>query len=733
MTPTASRIVAARVLLLGFGLTTVLSAPAFAQSASRQRLITGCGGSTYASARRAKELADARKAGSRATPAPVARANAQTAQGEAERPSIDAANGVVTKTTINSEALQSSNSQNSYDAIKDVPGVQQTDTRGGAITDSLQIRGIKLSSTTSYRLDGGLPIANNIAMPIEDKCRVEALKGAGALEFGIASPAGIVNYVMKRASDIPNTSIALVGNGYGQSIGSADVGGRFGSYDQFGVRVSLAGGEYGSFTRGAGGTRYLAAMTGDWQPSDRASLQLDFEQFGIDVIEQAPLQLLKAVNGKITVPNVPDPTVLLSGPWANNIGVAQNVFARGKYDLGGGFQLVAEAGRSEGNRPTRNVAQISAYNLVTGKGTMTITQVTNQETVNGYQDVHLKNHAEFGGDVANDFTVGWTHNVRDFNNPQNPQVQLVQNIYHPILYPTIPAHPASVIDLPNNDWDTDYYASDNLTLGHLRLLGGVRQVSYTSDSVAAKTFKHLRTVQSVLAPAGGFVFDMTRSLSVYGSYLQSLEESGQAPVNTANAYSVLPPARATQREIGLRTSGNGLTTTLGYFSINKGNATTDPVTNIFALNGTIDYQGLESTASVRLDRNLTFNTGAQLMRARQDSIDDPTINGKMPENTPNFSGSAGFAYRSVVSGLGFNVGANYFKLRQINPQDQGVLPGYMVVNTGASYVARMGGRRYTLNLNMNNALNKRYFSTSSSNAFGVGAPRLISLTTRVDL
>ncbi|MBV9409940.1 MAG: Plug domain-containing protein, partial [Candidatus Eremiobacteraeota bacterium] len=164
MTPTASRIAAARVLLLGFGLTTVLSASAFAQSASRQRLITGCGGSTYASARRAKELADARKAGSRATPAPVARANAQT---EAERPTVDAANGVVTKTTINSEALQQSNSQNSYDAIKDVPGVQQTDTRGGAITDSLQIRGIKLSSTTSYRLDGGLPIANNIAMPIE--------------------------------------------------------------------------------------------------------------------------------------------------------------------------------------------------------------------------------------------------------------------------------------------------------------------------------------------------------------------------------------------------------------------------------------------------------------------------------------------------------------------------------------------------------------------------------------
>ncbi len=725
---TASRSSAA-VLALGLTLSPLLAAPAFAQSASGARPVTGCTGSTFASAKRAYAAMRARRSRTRVASTPAA--TAQSTQSEADRPSAEAGGGgVVTKTTITSDALQSSNSQNTYDAIKNIPGVVQTDTRGGAITDSLQIRGIKLSSTTSYRLDGGLPLVNNIALPVEDKCRVEAFKGAGALEFGIASPAGIVNYVLKRAGDLPNTSVTMVTNGYGQSIGSADVGGRFGYGNQFGVRVNLAGGEYGSFVHGAGGTRYFASVTGDWVPSERLSTQVDFEQFGIDVIEQAPLQLLKAVNGKIAVPNVPDPTKLLSGAWARSVGIGQNVFARTQYGLGSGFTLVAEAGRSEGDRPQRNVGQISNYNLVTGQGTETVTLVTNQQTVNGYLDLHLKNHFESRG-VVNDLSFGYNRNVRNFNNPQNPSVTYTQNIYNPITLPA-PIRPQTVADLPNNSHDEDYYVSDTLSMGRLRLLGGVRQISYTSDSVA-KGGKHLTTRQSVLAPAGGFVYDVNRGLSVYASYLLSLEESGQAPVNAANAYNVLPPARATQRELGVRTTGKTLSTTLGYFTIEKGNATTDPVTNIFALNGNTIFEGLESTIALNLGRRLTFNTGAQLMRARQDSIGDATINGKVPENTPNFSGNAGFTYRPAPGGLGLNVGMIAYNRRQINPQNQATIPGFVTTSAGANYTARLDGRRYTFNLNVGNLLNKRYFSSSVGGAYGVGAPRIISLTSRVDL
>jgi len=47
---------------------------------------------------------------------------------------------------------------------------------------------IKLNLFSNYRLNGGLPIAGVICDPNEDKERIEALKGANALMFGVASP-----------------------------------------------------------------------------------------------------------------------------------------------------------------------------------------------------------------------------------------------------------------------------------------------------------------------------------------------------------------------------------------------------------------------------------------------------------------------------------------------------------------------------------------------------------------
>ena len=57
----------------------------------------------------------------------------------------------------------------------------------------------------------------------------------------------------------------------------------------------------------------------------------------------------------------------------------------------------------------------------------------------------------------------------------------------------------------------------------------------------------------------------------------------------------------------------------------------------------------------------------------------------------------------------------------------------MTVSAGANYTAQLAGRRYTFNLNVGNLLDKRYFSSSVGGAYGVGAPRIISLTSRIDL
>jgi len=666
------------------------------------------------------------------TAAVCASASAQT-KGNSGACTARSPGGVLTATSVTSDAVQSSNSQNTYEALKHVPGVAPADPRGGATADALQIRGIKLSATTSYRLDGGLPIVNNIALPVEDKCRIEAHKGAGALEFGIASPAGIVNYVLKRAGTVPATSLTITGNGYGQAFEALDVGRKFGNAKQFGVRVNLAGGEYGSFVRGAGGTRYLETVTADWNPSARAGLQLDYEQFGVDTIEQSALLELKAVKGVIALPKVPDPTRLLSGPWARSVGTGRNVSLRGAYDLGGGWSAVAEWGRSDGRRPERNLSLIGNYDVNTGQGKETVMFVRDQRMVNVYENLAVKQRVDHGA-FSNELTLGVNRNERDFNNPQNTSVVVNQNIFNPVSL-AAPVRPAGAIAyLPNDSHDVDYYIEDALKLfGRLHLFGGVRQLGYVSESHVTSSLVD-RATTPFLAPAAGIVYDASRNVSVYASYLKSLEETGQAPVTSANAFHVLPPAPATQREVGIRATAARTSATLGYFTIDKGNATIDPVTNVYAVNGTIAFQGLESTLSYALTPRVTLNAGGQIMRAAQRSQRDPSIDGKLPENTPNVSDTVGVAYRpTFAKGLTLNTGMLFVGRRQVNPQNQGTIPGVYVNTFGANWITRVNAHRLAFNLNCTNLFDKRYYSAAVNGALGVGNPRTITLSTRLDL
>jgi iron complex outermembrane recepter protein len=639
--------------------------------------------------------------------------------------------GVATKTTITNDELQSSNAQNTYDAIKNVPGVTQADTSAAGGSDNLQIRGIKLGSTTGYRLDGGLPIVNNIILSTEDKAQVQVLKGAGALEYGLASPAGIINYVLKRATKTPVDTVTLSTNEFGQAIAAVDLGRRFGTADEFGVRLNLAGGDTGSFTHGAGGTRFLGALTSDWTTKG-TRIRLDYERFGVNIVEQAGLLLNKPdKSGHITLPSVPDPTQLLSGDWARAVGMGQNLSLRGDFQINDDMTLRAEAGRSEGQRSRRDTTQITGYNLTTGVGTETVSLIRDQASINTYTDLELKIKGSEGTFLQNALTFGYTHNGRDANNPVNGKVTYQQNIFDPIVLPapTVPTGPIQY--QPQHSTDVDYFASDSAVLfDRLRLTGGLREINYVADDqlVGAKA---THTNISYLAPAVGGIFDVTRDVSFYASYVKSLEETALAPVNATNALALLPPAPSTQKEVGVRAARRGFNASLAYFHIDRANATIDPITNIFGLNGTNEFQGFESTVGLAVGPRWTVNVGGQYMHAIQHSPDDPTIDGKIPENVPKLSGSMNLGYRPRgVEGLQLTGGIQSVGARQLNAQDQGTLPGITTYNLGANYNGKLSGRPVVLNLTCRNLTDKQYFSSIVNGALGVAAPRTISLSLR---
>ena len=640
--------------------------------------------------------------------------------------------GITTKTIVRRSQFDPAPT-NSYDSLKNVAGVTTDDAKAGAFADNLLVRGIHLLTASSYRLDGGFAAINVVGFP-DDKERVEVLKGANALLYGITSPGGIVNFVMKRPTEEAYESVAVSGASTGQVIGSLDVSRRFGPDDQLGVRVNLAGGRVASYVDFTGGPKVLGALTADWNPTRQLALKLDFEKFDQDALDQAVLALAKPVKGIVPLPSLQryDPTLLRSGLWDKNQTDGTNVLLSGHYQIADDWSVLLEAGRSEVFR-TRVLAQISAYNLQSGEGTLTYTETPKTEGLNTYLKAELRYELTLGR-VENEVALGFNRNGRDNTNPVTTQYTTTQNIYDPVVVPA-PGPIKSWRNVPQDSDDFGPYVFDTLSLfQRLHIVGGVRYLTYNADYAQA-TGPSADTRTEQWTPAAGVIVDIAPRIFLYSSYMKALSETGVAPIGAVNYGSVLPPETSTQEEVGIRTQQlHGVTASLGYYYFSEANAVLDPVTNVFQLNGVTAYHGIESSLEVRPYRAWSLNASAlYLPHPVQVAPLEPAINGLLPENTARFTGNlSGTWHVGFVPDFSLTAGTNYVGRKFVNPEDQGTIPSYEIFNLMAGYRPLLNGHRTRFTLSVTNLFDKRYWSTAAEGALGVGATRTYKASAEVE-
>jgi iron complex outermembrane receptor protein len=104
--------------------------------------------------------------------------------------------------------------------------------------EQFSIRGFALDNNYSYRKDG-FAIPGDTQIPLENKERIEVLKGLAGLTAGVATPGGIVNYVTKRPTNAPLRSATVEVSERGTLYGTVDLGGRFDDR-RFGYRINAA-------------------------------------------------------------------------------------------------------------------------------------------------------------------------------------------------------------------------------------------------------------------------------------------------------------------------------------------------------------------------------------------------------------------------------------------------------------------------------------------------------------
>ncbi len=622
-------------------------------------------------------------------------------------------------------------SQDGYsEAIKNVSGVMATNSSGSS-NDSFAIRGIKLNLFSNYRLDGGLPVTGVITNPIENKSRVETLKGANALMFGVASPAGIINFISKRAGPKDVTSFGVAGNAFGQIGASVDIGRRIGERKELGIRFNASDTHLENGVRGMGGKGKFASIGVDFHPTDRLTFQLDYEYYDRDVPEQAGISLLPVPKGGTVVPltKVPDPRKLLSGRWDEYTPKTQNTQVRADYQLNQDWKIFAQAGYSESSRH-RTTVRIGGYDIVTGAGgTVSIQPVTNHYR-NVFGRTELLGHFDTWG-ITHDLTVGVSSSERfsATSDVQNITLPQKQNIYDPIeLLAPVYTKPGTANPIQDSK-DTDLYTYDTVGITkQFKLLLGVRTVKDTEVTGTRSSTSH------VTSPAYGGLYDITPTTTVFASYMEGLEAGGTAPANAANANVTLAPVVSKQKELGIRDSSlRGLSLSASYFDITRGNAVTDPVSNIFEYSGDLSYKGIETTINYEILRGLRWNAAVLRMKAVQNSPVQPLIDGRVPENTPKWNGNMGLSYDvAAVPGLSVKGGFKAISARPINPQDQGTIPGYVLYDAGFSYGTRIDGHRASFQVAIDNLANKRYWNSVQTGTYGIGMDRNIKFNAKFD-
>jgi len=631
----------------------------------------------------------------------------------------------LTSNVVTREVLDAQGQRTLYGALRNTAGVTRSQLNGSTY-DNVAIRGILVENRGNYRLNGSLPIINLVDVPLENKERVEVLKGASSLYYGFVPPSGIVNYVTKRAGAQPVTSVATSLNQYGAVDIHADIARRFGTDDALGLRINAVAGREDIGINNFSGKRELLSAALDFKVSPAVKLKFDAEYYKKDSSEQAGITLPAAVNGVITLPPTPDSKTNLAGEWQRYVADATNLLARADVALNDNWLATFEVGQARNTRD-RRFSQFALTNRVTGAGTLTVSQQDGQSYENNNIRTELAGRVATGP-IAHELSFGYTGNERAQDSRNSPTLTFAQNLYNPVTIPYT-ARIAANANAPSKITDKGVYVFDRIVLSEQwQVMAGVRRSDYVSETTTTR-YAAERT-----SPSVSVMFKPTPRTSVYASYIEGLEETGQAPANRANAGELLAPSVNEQIEFGVKAEvAQGLLLQAAYFDIKRPSTTVD-AGNRFVLGGLARYKGLEFAASGEINRQWSVIASALLMDPKIVQTTVANELGKAPENAPKVTWSLFGEYRlPTVPGLALNAGWYYTGKRAVNNANQAYLDGVGLLGLGARYRTRLFGTKATLQANIDNVADKSYWSTAGNGLLGVGAPRTLRIAAKFDI
>jgi iron complex outermembrane receptor protein len=642
------------------------------------------------------------------------------------------------------ELLDAQQATQLHDALRNTAGVTSAQLNN-AVYSNMSVRGIVVENRGNYRLNGSLPVVNLIDLPLENKERVEVLKGVSALYYGFTTPSGIVNLTSKRPPAERVLDMTVFSNQHGTLGGHVDFGQQTAD-GRFGVRINALLADLDIGVDETRGERSFVSLAADWKPTDALTLQLDIEHIEKSMSEPTTYFVATpAAGAAVVLPPLPDAERNLGGAWQQGDGYADNVLLSARYRLARDWEFSAQAGRSYLKRD-RYFSQFQNFNLATGDGRIAVTLTNGNVNENNNYRAELSG-AFFTGPLKHEVTFGYTHNKREAEVPTNPTCNFPTaatatcaastfqpNLFRRIALPELPL-PARVVRTASSITDKGLYAFNRISYAEwLQVLVGLRRADYSSVNqvLVAPTSRSTYEVKET-TPAVGVVIKPREWLSLYGTYIEGLEEGGIAGAAQLNAGEVLPPNTSEQYELGIKAEFGKVLATVAYFDIDRASSFVNTAINRFVQDGRTAYQGFEFSAAGEVTDAFSVYFTAMTLDAKQERTATAALRGLRPENAPKFTASLFAEYRiAAVPGLSVSAGVFHVGDRPINQANIAFADGYTTYDVGARYETQISGRSTTFRLYADNVTDERYWAATASSLLNANLPPTVkfSVTTR---
>jgi iron complex outermembrane receptor protein len=651
-------------------------------------------------------------------------------------------------TTIGNATLRDIGAQRVTDALRTDASVSDSYNLP-AYWDKLSVRGFALDNRYNFRREG-LPISAETIIPMDNKERIELLKGTSGIQSGTSALGGLVNYVVKRSPNDSEKTIRDVMLSYGPGnnrLIAADLGGRFGEGADLGYRFNVAHEDLNPYIRDTQGHRDLVALAMDWRINGRNRFEWEFEQSHHEQIGVNFYSLLG--NGPNALPAPVDGTRNITRQPTSQPGVFDGITGSIglKHELDNGWIWNTQYG-------TQRLRADDRLTYASGCAT----GPTDKFCANGDFQIHdyrgenehrngealqtdVRGHLLLGG-LDHSFKLGLMRQRQINRMPDTTADTLLGSTNASIGGLTGPAGATQYWPNTNStDHSTEFSLNDRVRLAEqTNLWLGLRHTQLNRQSIQTDGLAEVRDIRSMNTPWLALSQQLTAHDTVYFSYGQGLEaEAVQNLSRYTNAGQPLPAMRSTQREVGINRQLDSTSLHAAWFDITRpiatdsANCTNTQGSCTRLIDGQVHHQGLELSSQTKLTQ-WDFGGSAMWLNAkREHATVEANLNGQRPINVPEYilRGTLQYRYASVV---GLRSGLRLSREGQRNVTEYGdiQLPAWTTLDATTHYDTKVSSVASSWSLAINNLANKHYWR-ESPHQYGQyflypGAPRTVRAT-----